>query len=110
MFGRAIWDKLPECILENFEMARVKCDFKIFKNHDDDLSQISPENIPKQHAIFLLLLSFLFTIVIIIIIIIYTMKFVDICYFRFIFFVFVMLNQRSVRYNVYPISEINLLQ
>ena len=55
MFGRAIWDKLPECILENFEMARVKCDFKIFKNHDDDLSQISPENIPKQHAIFLLL-------------------------------------------------------
>ena len=102
MFGRAILDKLPECILENFEMARVKCDFKIFKNHDDDLSQISPENIPKQHALFYyyLLLSFLFTIVIIIIIIIYTMKFVDICYFRFTFFVFVMLNQSSVRYNV----------
>ena len=24
MFGRMIWDKLPECILENFEIARVK--------------------------------------------------------------------------------------
>ena len=24
MFGRAIWDKLPECIFENFGIARVK--------------------------------------------------------------------------------------
>ena len=24
MFGRAIWDKLPKCIFENFEIARVK--------------------------------------------------------------------------------------
>ena len=24
MFGRAIWDKLSECIFENFEIARVK--------------------------------------------------------------------------------------
>ena len=24
MFGKAIWDKLPECIFENFEVARVK--------------------------------------------------------------------------------------
>ena len=24
MFGRAIWDKLPECIFENFEIAWVK--------------------------------------------------------------------------------------
>ena len=24
MFGRAIWDKLPENIFENFEIARVK--------------------------------------------------------------------------------------
>ena len=24
MFGRAIWDKLPERIFENFEIARVK--------------------------------------------------------------------------------------
>ena len=24
MFGRAIWDKLPECIFDNFEIARVK--------------------------------------------------------------------------------------
>ena len=23
-FGKAIWDKLPECIFENFEIARVK--------------------------------------------------------------------------------------
>ena len=24
MFGTAIWDKLPECILENFKNARVE--------------------------------------------------------------------------------------
>ena len=24
MFGLAIWDKLPECIYENFEIARLK--------------------------------------------------------------------------------------
>ena len=24
MFGRAIWDKLPKCVFENFEIARVK--------------------------------------------------------------------------------------
>ena len=30
MFGRAICDKLPECIFENF---------KISKNHEDDLSK-----------------------------------------------------------------------
>ena len=24
MFGRAIWDKLPECIFESSEIARVK--------------------------------------------------------------------------------------
>ena len=24
MFGSAIWDKLPECIFENFEIARAK--------------------------------------------------------------------------------------
>ena len=24
MFGRAIWDKLPECIFENSEIARIK--------------------------------------------------------------------------------------
>ena len=24
MFGRAIWDELPECIFENFEIAWVK--------------------------------------------------------------------------------------
>ena len=23
MFGRVIWNKLPECICENFEIARV---------------------------------------------------------------------------------------
>ena len=24
MFGRSIWDELPECIFENFEIAQVK--------------------------------------------------------------------------------------
>ena len=24
MFGKAIWDKLTECIFENFEITRVK--------------------------------------------------------------------------------------
>ena len=24
MFGRAIWDKLSECVFENFEIARVR--------------------------------------------------------------------------------------
>ena len=24
MYGKAIWDKLPECIFGNFEIARVK--------------------------------------------------------------------------------------
>ena len=24
MFGRAIWDELPQCIFENFEIVRVK--------------------------------------------------------------------------------------
>ena len=24
MFGTAIWDKLPQCIFENFEIARAK--------------------------------------------------------------------------------------
>ena len=41
MFGRAIWDKLPECIFENFEIKREH--FQISKNHEGDLSQISPE-------------------------------------------------------------------
>ena len=43
MFRRAIWDKLPECIFENFEIARVKHNFKIFKNHEGNLSRKSPE-------------------------------------------------------------------
>ena len=30
MFGRAIWDKFPECIFENFEI-------KISKNHEGNL-------------------------------------------------------------------------
>ena len=34
MFGRAIWNKLPERIFEIF---------KILKNHGGDLSQKSPE-------------------------------------------------------------------
>ena len=32
MLGRAIWDKLPECIFENFEIAQVKREqFQIFQ-------------------------------------------------------------------------------
>ena len=31
MFGRVVWDKLPDCI------------FKILKNHEGDLSQKSPK-------------------------------------------------------------------
>ena len=31
MFGRAIWDKLSECIFENFEIARVKRE-KVFSS------------------------------------------------------------------------------
>ena len=47
MFGRAIWDKLPECIFENFEITRVQNEgnFKIFKNHARDLSPKLPEPI-----------------------------------------------------------------
>ena len=44
MFGRAISDKLPEGIFENFEITRVKQgQFQIFKNYDGDLSQKLPE-------------------------------------------------------------------
>ena len=44
MFGKAIWDKLPECIFENFENARVEeGNFKIVKKHEGDLSQESPK-------------------------------------------------------------------
>ena len=44
MFGRAIWDKLPECIFENFEIVRVKRgQFQNFKYHEGDLYQKSPE-------------------------------------------------------------------
>ena len=39
MFARAIWDKLPESIFENFEIAQVEWgQFQIFKNHEGDLS------------------------------------------------------------------------
>ena len=44
MSGRAIWDKSPEYIFENFEIARIKREqFKIFKNHEGDLSEKLPE-------------------------------------------------------------------
>ena len=40
MFARAIWDKLSEYIFENFEIARLnEGNFKLFKNHEGDLSQ-----------------------------------------------------------------------
>ena len=37
MFEKAIRDKFPEFIFENFE------NFKIFKNHEGDLSPKSPK-------------------------------------------------------------------
>ena len=39
MFGRAIWDKLPECIFENFEIARVNRRIR-----DGDISQKLPKS------------------------------------------------------------------
>ena len=48
MLGRAIWDKLPECIFKNVEITRVKREqFQNFKNHEGDLS---PE-LPKTNVI-----------------------------------------------------------
>ena len=39
MFKRAIWDKLPKCFFENFEITQVnEGNFKIFKNYEGDLS------------------------------------------------------------------------
>ena len=37
MIGSATWDKLPQCIFENFK------NFKAFKNREGDLSQKLPE-------------------------------------------------------------------
>ena len=45
MFGRVIWDKVPECIFENFEITGVKQgNFKIFTNHEGDLSPNYPKS------------------------------------------------------------------
>ena len=45
MLGRAIWNKLPLSIFENFEIPRVKRgQFQNFqKSQEGDLSQKSPE-------------------------------------------------------------------
>ena len=44
MFGREIWDQLPESIFENFEIARVKRgQFQIFQK-----SRFHPKNCPNQ--------------------------------------------------------------
>ena len=44
MFRKVVWYKLPKWIFENFEIARVKRgQFKIFKNHEGDLSHKTPE-------------------------------------------------------------------
>ena len=40
MFSSAIWDKLPECIFQNFEIVRVKL------GQEDDLSPKSKK--PKK--------------------------------------------------------------
>ena len=40
MFGREIWDNLPECILENFEITRVKGgQFQNFQKSQGSFSQ-----------------------------------------------------------------------
>ena len=43
IFGRTIWDKLPECIFERFEIARVKRGrFQIFqKSRERFISKIA---------------------------------------------------------------------
>ena len=44
MLGRVIWDNLPKCIFENFEINRVKRgQFQIFQKSRGGLSQKSPE-------------------------------------------------------------------
>ena len=44
MFGREIWDKLLECIFENFDIAQEKRgQSQNFKNHEGDLFQKLPE-------------------------------------------------------------------
>ena len=44
MFGRPIWDKLLECIFENFDIAQEKLgQSQNFKNHEVDLFQKLPE-------------------------------------------------------------------
>ena len=41
MFGRAIWDKLPKCIFENFEIAWVK--WGQFQNFQKSWGWLLPE-------------------------------------------------------------------
>ena len=44
VFRRAIWDKLPESILKILKLPQKnEGNFKIFKNHEGDLSEKSPE-------------------------------------------------------------------
>ena len=44
MFGRAIWNELPECIFEILKLpAYNEGNLKIFKNQEDGLSPKSPE-------------------------------------------------------------------
>ena len=44
MFGREIWDKLPQCTFENFEIARgSEGNSKFSKNREGDFSQKLPE-------------------------------------------------------------------
>ena len=46
MFWRAIWDKLPECIFENFEVVRVKRGQ--FQSFQKITRMIYPKNRPNQ--------------------------------------------------------------
>ena len=49
MFERAIWDKLPECIFKNFEIARVKQgQFQIFQK---SRGRFTPKIARNKHVI-----------------------------------------------------------
>ena len=49
MFERAIWDKLPECTFENFEIVRVKRGQ--IQNFQNSRGRFTPKIAPARFAI-----------------------------------------------------------
>ena len=49
VFGRAIWGKLPVCIFENFEIARVK--WGQFQNFQKSWGWFIPKMVRTEHVI-----------------------------------------------------------